>query len=174
LFFQPEADQPLTENWKSLGEKKFSNTEDLHLVWNVPYSPGKLKAVAKMNGKIVSTDIVQTAGDPAKIILTPDRTEISADGIDLSFVKVEIVDDEGRICPNADNLLKFNIKGQGSIAGVGNGNPISHEYFKAEERKAFHGLALVIIQSSGNTGEINLTATSDGLKKSEVIIKTKN
>ena len=174
LFFQPEADQPSAENWKSLGEKKFNDTEDLHLVWNVPYSPGTLKAVAKMNGKIVSTDEVQTAGDPAKIILTPDRTEISADGKDLSFIKVEIVDNEGRICPNADNLVKFKIKGEGFIAGVGNGNPVSHEYFKASERKAFHGLALIIIQSTDKTGEINLTAASDGLKESEVIIKTKN
>jgi len=174
LFLQPEADQPPAENWKSLGEKKFSDIEDLHLVWNVPYSPGILKAVAKKNGQIVSTDEVQTAGDPAKIILTPDRTEISADGKDLSFVKVEIVDDKGRVCPNADNLVKFNINGEGSIAGVGNGNPVSHEYFKTSERKAFHGLALVIIQSTEKSGEINITATSDGLNDSTIKIKTKN
>jgi beta-galactosidase len=84
------------------------------------------------------------------------------------------VDKEGRICPNADNQVKFDIKGEGSIAGVGNGNPVSHEYFKGKERKAFNGLALVIIQSTGKTGDINLTATSDGLKESEIIIKTKN
>ena len=101
------------ENWKSLGEKKFSDTEDLHLVWNVPYSPGTLKAVAKNNGKTVCTDEVQTAGAPAKIRLTPDRNEISAMGLDLSYVKVEIVDKEGRICPNADNLVKFKIEGDG-------------------------------------------------------------
>ncbi|MGE5847195.1 MAG: glycoside hydrolase family 2 TIM barrel-domain containing protein, partial [Ignavibacteria bacterium] len=110
LFFQPEADQP-SENWKSLGEKNFSDTEDLHLVWNVPYSPGTLKAVAKNNGKIICTDEIQTAGDPAKIILMPDHSEINADGKDLSFIKVEIVDNKGRICPNADNLVKFDIKG---------------------------------------------------------------
>ena len=160
-------------NGKSLGEKKFSDTKDLHLAWEVPYSPGTLKAVAKINGKIVCTDEVQTAGDPAKIILTPDRKEISADGTDLSYVKVEVVDKDGRICPNADNLIKFKIDGEGFIAGVGNGNPISHEYFKAKERKAFHGLALVIIQSTDKSGEINITASSDGLKESVVTIKTK-
>ena len=161
-------------NGKSLGEKKFSSTEDLHLEWNVLYTPGTLKAVAKNNGKIICTDEVQTAGDPAKIILIPDRTEISADGRDLSFVKVEIVDKEGYVCPNADNLVKFNINGEGSIAGVGNGDPISHEYFNVSERKAFHGLVLVIIKSKDKNGSINLTASSDGLKEAGITIKTKN
>ncbi len=161
-------------NGKSLGEKKFSDTKDLHLTWNVPYTPGTLKAVAKNNGKTVCTDEVQTAGDPAKIILIPDRKEINADGKDLSYVKVEVADKEGRICPDADNLIKFEVKGEGFIAGVGNGNPTSHEYFKTNERKAFHGLALVIIQSENKKGEINITANSDGLKESEAVIKTKN
>jgi beta-galactosidase len=161
-------------NGKSLGEKKFSDTEDLHLVWDVPYTPGTLKAIAKNNGKTVCTDEVQTAGAPVKIILTPDRSEIRADGEDLSYVKVEIVDKESRVCPNADNLVKFKIKGAGVITGVGNGNPISHEYFKASVRKAFHGLVLVVIQSTDKTGAIKLTATSDGLKEYGVSIKTKN
>jgi beta-galactosidase len=161
-------------NGKSLGEKKFSESDDLHLVWNVPYSPGTLKAVSKNNGKIICIDEIQSAGEPAKIILTPDRSEINADGKDLSFIKVEIVDKEGRICPNADNLINFNIKGEGFITGVGNGNPVSHEYFKANKRKAFHGLAQVIIQSADKKGKIAITATSVGLKESEVIIKTKN
>jgi beta-galactosidase len=160
-------------NGKSLGEKKFSDTDDLHLTWKVPYSPGTLKAGAKNNGKTVCMDEVQTADVPAKIMLTPDRTEIGADGDDLSYVKVEIMDMEGRVCPNADNLVKFNIKGAGVIAGVGNGNPVSHEYFRARVIKAFHGLALVVIQSTDKTGAIKLTATSDGLKEYGVTIKTK-
>ncbi len=173
LFFQPEADQPLAENWKSLGEKKFSDTEDLHLLWKVPYSLGILKAVAKNNGKTVCEDEVQTAGAPSKIMLTPDRIKISADGQDLSYVKVEIVDREDRVCPNADNLVKFKIKGKGVIAGVGNGNPVSHEYFKASERKAFHGLCLVVVQSTDKAGDVRLQATSEGLKESVITIKTK-
>ena len=160
-------------NGKSLGEKKFSDTEDLHLEWNVPYSPGTLKAVAKNNGKIVCMDEVQTAGAPAKIILTPDRTEINADGEDLSYVKVEIVDQEGRVCPNADNLVKFKIEGEGVIAGVGNGNPVSHEYFKANERKAFHGLCLAVVQSKREQGKIRLSAESEGLQAAEVFIQVK-
>ena len=160
-------------NGKSLGEKKFSGTEDLHLEWKVPYSAGTLKTVAKNNGKTVCTDEVETAGTPIKIMLTPDRPEISADGQDLSCIKVEIVDQEGRVCPNANNLVKFDIQGEGVIAGVGNGNPVSHEHFKAAERTAFHGLALVVVQSTDKAGEIKLKATSDGLKESGVTIKTK-
>jgi beta-galactosidase len=161
-------------NGKSLGEKKFSDTKDLHLVWKVTYSPGTLRAAAKNNGRIVSTDEIHTSGNPAKVLLTPDRVEISADGRDLSFINVEIVDNDGHVCPNADNLIRFDVNGEGSIAGVGNGNPLSHEYFKARERKAFHGLAQVIIQSTTKSGEINISASSDGLRGSKKTIRTKN
>jgi beta-galactosidase len=160
-------------NGKSLGEKKFSDTKDLHLVWRVPYAAGTLKAVAKNNGKIVFTDEVQTAGAPAKIVLTPDRTEINADGDDLSNIKIGIVDKEGRVCPNADNLVKFKIEGEGVIAGVGNGNPVSHEYFKASERTAFHGLCLAIVQSKREKGRIRLSAESEGLQGAVVSIQAK-
>ena len=160
-------------NGKSLGEKKFSDTKDLHVVWNVLYVAGTLKAIAKNNGKPVCTDEVQTAGAPAKIVLTPDHTQINADGEDLSNIKIEIVDNDGRVCPNADNLVKFKIEGRGVIAGVGNGNPVSHEYFKANERKAFHGLCLAIVQSKGERGAIRLTAESEGLQPAEVSILAK-
>jgi beta-galactosidase len=160
-------------NGKSLSEKKFSDTKNLHLEWTVPYTPGTLKAIAKNNGKIVSIDEIQTAGAPATIVLTPDRTEINSDGKDLSYIKIEIVDKEGHVCPNADNLVKFIIEGEGAIAGVGNGNPISHEYFKASERKAFHGLCLAVVRSKHERGKIRLTAESEGLEAAKVIIRVK-
>jgi beta-galactosidase len=160
-------------NGKSLGEKKFSDTQDLHLEWNVPYTQGTLKVVAKNNGKIVCTDEIQTAGAPAKIVLTPDRNEINANGEDLSYVTVEIVDKEGRICPNADNLVKFKIEGEGSIAGVGNGNAASHESYKTDKRKAFHGLCQAIIQSNRVKGTIRISAESDGLQAAKVLIQAK-
>ncbi len=161
-------------NGKSLGEKKFSDTKDLHLEWKVPYSPGILKAVAKNKGNAVCTNVVQTAGNPTKIILKPDRTQITADGKDLSFVKVEIVDQNGRICPNANNLVKFKINGEGFIAGVDNGDPVSHEHFKASERKAFNGLCLVVVVSTERSGKIYLEASSDGLEEAKVVIETKS
>jgi beta-galactosidase len=160
-------------NGKSLGEKKFSDTRNLHLEWKVPYTPGTLKAVAKNNGTTVCVDEIQTTDTPAKIVLSPDRNEINADGEDLSYIKVEIVDQNGRVCPNADNLVKFNIEGNGTIAGVGNGNPISHEYFKASERKAFHGLCLAVVRSKHEKGEIRISAESKGLLAAKVLIKVK-
>jgi beta-galactosidase len=160
-------------NGKSLGEKKFSDTEDLHLLWNVAYTPGTLKAVAKNNGNIICVDEIQTAGAPAKIVLSPDRKEINADREDLSYIKVEIVDQEGRVCPNADNQVIFKISGDGVIAGVDNGNAASHENFKADQRKAFHGLCLAIVQSKGKPGVIHLSAESNGLKAAEILIQAK-
>lgn len=160
-------------NGKSLGEKKFSDTKDLHLVWKVPYAAGTLRAIAKSIGKTVCVEEIQTAGAPSKIVLTPDHTEINADGDDLSNIKIEIMDKDGRICPNADNLVKFKIEGAGVIAGVGNGNPVSHEYFKANERKAFHGLCLAVIQSKRERGTIRLSAESEGLQAAEVLIQAR-
>lgn len=160
-------------NGKSLGEKRFSDTQELHLAWKVPYAPGTLRAVAKNKGKVVSVDEIRTAGAPARVVLRPDRNEISADGEDLSHVRIEIVDQEGRVCPNADNLVRFKIEGPGVIAGVGNGNPVSHEHFKARERKAFHGLCLAVIQSKRERGPVRLSAESEGLQAAEVLIQVR-
>jgi beta-galactosidase len=155
---------------RSLGEKAFRDTKDLHLEWKVPYRPGTLKAVAKRAGRAVAADSVSTAGRPAKIVLKPDRTGIRADGQDLSFIRVEIADREGRLCPDAGNTVIFRVTGAGSIAGVGNGNPVSHEPFNADRRKAFHGLALAVIRSSREPGGIRVTAESEGLEGARVFI----
>ena len=160
-------------NGKSLGEKKFSDTKDLHLVWKVPYAAGVLKAVAKNSGLIVCSDEVQTADAPAKIVLTADHTEINADSEDLSFVTVKVVDNKGRVCPNADNLVKFKIEGEGIIAGVGNGNSVSHESFKGDSRRAFHGLCQAIVESKHERGAIRLFAESEGLQSAQVVIQAK-
>ncbi|MFI5135770.1 MAG: hypothetical protein ACHQD9_07955 [Chitinophagales bacterium] len=119
------------------------------------------------------TDEVKTAGPAAKIILIADRSEIHADGKDLSFVTVRIEDAEGNLVPNADNEIQFQISGEGFIAGVDNGNQTSLESFKANHRKAFNGLCLAIIQSNGNKGEIQLNATSTGLQAAGIGIKAK-
>jgi beta-galactosidase len=131
-----------------------------------------LKAVSRKNGKVVLTREVRTAAEPAKIVLTPDRQTIKADGLDLSFVTVKVVDQNGTLVPLADNLIKFEVTG-GSIVGVDNGNQISHESFKAKQRKAFHGLALAIIQSKQKSGRIVLKASSDNLTPGSVVINAR-
>lgn len=157
-------------NGKSLGTKRKSG-DDLHVMWRVPFEPGTLKAVARTNGKVVLTQEVRTAGKPAKIVLIPDRKVIKADGSDLSFVTVKVVDENGTLVPDADNLVKFQLTGEGFIASVDNGSQTSHEPFKANYRKAFKGMCLAIIQSKSKVGRIVLNATSDGLAPASVVIE---
>ena len=133
------------------------------MCWRVKYEPGELLAVAKRNGRVVRSASVSTAGEPAAIRLTPDRRVITADGVDLSFVTVEVVDKEGRLCPNASNLIHFDVTGAAFIAGVDNGSPISLERFKDNKRKAFYGKCLLVIQNNGNAGKVTITATGDSL-----------
>jgi beta-galactosidase len=148
-------------------------TADLHLEWDVPYEPGTLKAVGKIDGKVVYTEEVHTAGKPAAIKLTADRDTLNADKRDVSIIKVEVIDSNGNVVPTADNLVQFSIKGEGNIIGVGNGNPLDHDSFKASQRKAFNGLCLAVVQSANNKGQIKISASSDGLKEASVEIVTK-
>ena len=159
-------------NGKSLGIKKKSG-DDLHLKWPVIYSPGKLVAIAKKNGKEILKEEIRTAGAPAKIIMLPDRNVIKANGVDLSYVTIITVDKDGILVPNTDNLIKFKTEGEGFIAGVDNGDPTSLFSLKGNEMKAFHGLCMAVIQSNGKAGKIKLTATSEGLQNAAVEVKVK-
>lgn len=159
-------------NGKSLGIKKKTG-DDMHVMWRTIYEPGTLKAVSRKDGKVVLTKEIKTAGAPAKIILTADRSSIKADGKDLSFVTVTVVDKDGNMVPDAANLVKFNISGNGFIAGTDNGCETDLTSFKSTERKAFNGLALAVLQSNGKAGNIKLTATSDGLSYANIDIQTK-
>jgi len=159
-------------NGKSLGTKS-KKGDELHLMWRVSFTPGALKAIARKGGKEILTQEIKTAGKPAKIKLTADRQTINADGKDLSFVTVAIVDKDGVLVPNADNLVKFNIEGNGTIAGVDNGYQISHEPFKASYRKAYNGLCLAVVQAKRKSGNITLTAVSEGLQNEKIVIEAK-
>ena len=147
------------------------DAEHLHVVWNVTFEPGTVKVVARKEGVETASQEIHTAGEPAQIRLTPDRNTIKADGKDLSFITVEILDEDGNLCPNAENLVEFNINGNGFIAGVDNGSPISLERFKDSKRKAFYGKCLVVVQNDGKSGNIQIEATSEGLKHAQTTIK---
>lgn len=116
---------------------------------------------------------IRTAEEPARIVLVPDRKTIKANGADLSFVTAKVVDRNGMVVPVADNLIRFEVTGPGSIVGVDNGNQISHESFKGKQRKAFHGMALAIIQSRPEAGRIVLKASSDNLPSTSIVINTR-
>jgi beta-galactosidase len=161
-------------NDKSLGKKKTNRSTEFKAVWDVPYQPGVLKATGYHGGKPINTAILQTAGDPVRIRLTADRNEITADGQDLSYITVELLDDKGIRNPAAENLVKFDIEGDGKIAGVGNANPISTESCQANERKAWQGRCLVIIKSGYEGSKIVVKALSGNLEQASVIVNSKN
>ncbi len=114
---------------------------------------------------------MKTAGEPARIELIPDRSIITADGKDLSFITVRILDEAGTVVPFAENRVKFTLKGEGVIAGVDNGDPVSHESFRADSRKAFHGLCLLVVKAKKSEGEIEVIAESEGLSSASVFLK---
>jgi len=159
-------------NGKSVGIRKKTG-DDLHVMWRLTYQPGTLKAISRKNGRVVLTSVIHTAGKPAKIELLADRSVINADGKDLSFITVKILDKDGNVVPDADNKVDFKLNGNAFIAGVDNGDPVSHDPFKADYRKAFHGLALAIVQAKETPGDVTFTATSKGLAPATVVVKMK-
>ena len=171
-YFNHADEVELFLNGRSQGMKRKHNG-DLHVFWRLSFEPGVLKAVSRKNGQVVLTSEVRTAEAPARIVLVPDHQTIKADGSDLSFVTVKVVDKNGTLVPDADQLIKFDVTGQGLIAGVGNGNPISHESFKSSQRKAFHGMALAIVQAKRRSGQIVLKATADNLAPASIVINAR-
>jgi hypothetical protein len=150
----------------------YEPTYKYRLRWNeVLYEPGELKAVAYKDGKKIGEAVMRTAGEPEQIRLTPDRKELEATGDDLCYILVEALDQDGNPCPLADQLIRFDIEGPAEIAGVGNGNPLSLEPFKADYRKLFYGKAMLILRTKqGQTGKIRVFAESDGLPATEITI----
>lgn len=135
-----------------------------HLLWRVAYAPGLLHAVARKGGRVELTQDIRTSGPAARLVLTPDRDTISADGEDLSFVTVSAVDRQGIPVPNAEPLVHVRLDGPATIAGVDNGDEIDHERFQRDSVRLFEGRALVIVRASRQSGVVALTATSTGLQ----------
>jgi len=174
-------------NGQSLGRKDMK--KDSHLAWNVKYAPGVIEARGYKNGKVVMTAKRETTGPAAKLALSADRTEISADGEDVAMFAVEVQDAQGRVVPIADNQVSFRllreggtvgignagyrIHGEGRAIGVGNGDPTSHETDKGSSRKAFNGLCMALVQSVKTAGNITVEASSPGLTSATVTIYAK-
>jgi len=158
-------------NRNSLGTKRKSG-DTLHVSWRVNYQPGTIKAISRKNGKIVLSKEIKTAGAPAKIQLIADKKTLSANGEDLSFITVKILDAEGNLVPYADNLVNFEVRGEGSISGVDNGSQTSTESFKASYRKAYHGLCLLIVKSTEKKGSIVIKASGKNIGGSSVELKS--
>ena len=179
-------------NNQSLGIKKFNkketsdgrsyqegaNPHELYLEWKVAYQPGTLEAVARDDqGKEIARDKIVTAGQPAGVRLVKEEHAIAADGKDLTYIYYEIVDRDGNVVPTANNLVRFQLHGQGQLVGVDNGEQASRERYKEQAdgswiRKAFNGKGVAIVKSTDQAGKFTLTAHSDLLKSDQVTIFT--
>ena len=156
-------------NGKSLGKKDMPRNG--HLQWSVNYQPGTLEAVAYKNGKKLTTKI-ETTGAPSEVVVTPYKTTMLADGRDATVINITVADKQGRLVPDANNLIQFSISGDAKIIGVGNGDPSSHEADKildgnpiaiGWQRHLFNGKCQVIVQSGKTASTIKFEAKSDGL-----------
>lgn len=172
-YYNNADEVELFVNGRSEGIRRKADSHQFHVMWQVEFQPGEIKVVARKDGKDVRSKTVRTAGAPYAIRLTPDRATIDSDGKSLCFVTVEVTDKDGNLCPLATNQIFFDIDGEAFIAGVDNGCQTSLERFKANNRKAFFGKCLVVLQSTKKAGDITLTAKSAGLEKAVLSIGSK-
>jgi beta-galactosidase len=162
-------------NGKSIGRKSVSAETEFKALLKVKYEPGELKAIGYEAGKKEAEWILRTAGAPQMIKLSADREVIKADGYDLSYITVELLDEHGNRVYDwiEDKVIDFVIEGEGDIIGVGNANPTSVESFQKPQRKTFRGRCLILIKSTLKAGTITLKATAQGLKQSTIEINSK-
>ena len=153
----------------------FKRQKRYRLMWmDTKYEPGTVKVVAyNEKGDAVAEKEIHTAGKPDHIELVADRNEIKADGKDLSFVTVRVVDKEGNLCPDAQHLIKYAVKGAGTYRAGANGDPTSLELFHVPQMKVFNGMMTAVVQSTDKPGEITLTATGKGLKSGRLVLISK-
>jgi len=170
--FSNSEEVELFLNNKSLGVKRINRSESLRAEWLVPFAPGELKAVGRNQGQVVSTDIVRTAGVPKRLEVLADRSEIAADGADLSFLEVRLVDEKGVVCRDSDRMVRVAVEGAGALVGVDNGSATNHAPFKGQQVETFYGRCRLIVKSTKQPGSIRLKVTADGVGGGEATIAT--
>ena len=164
----------LENSWDEASEKALKRQSRYRLMWmDTKYEPGTVKVVAYNEaGEAVAEKEIKTAGKPHHIELSVDRATIEANGKDLAFVTVSVVDKDGNLCPAADNLIEFSVAGEGHYRAGANGNSVSLELFHEPKMKAFSGMMTAIVESNDTPGTITLTARSKGLKSAKIVIKS--
>jgi len=161
-------------NGKSLGEKTFGKNkdDDMQLVWQVPYQPGKLTVQAKQGSEVVLEQTRYTAGKPASVAISADKSIIKANKRDVVHLEIDVVDKQGYPVPAADNRLNFTLDGPGKLIGVENGDILDLEPHKVPTRKAFMGKVLALVQATDTSGDIIVTVSGAGLKSQQVVINS--
>lgn len=160
-------------NGKSFGEKETNRSTKFFATWKIPYVAGELKALGFTSGKKANSASLKTANKPVAIKLSADKTLLKSDNQDLSYITVQLVDENGHINPKSDQLINFSIIGDGEIVGVGNANPLSLESYQQTQRRAWKGRCLAIVKSNHNSGKIILKAEGIGLKPAEIELVTR-
>jgi beta-galactosidase len=158
---------------KLIEERPTTRAEQFKASFKVPYAPGVLKAVGVQGGKAVAETVLRTVGEAAQVRLTADRTTLRADGQDLSYITVEVVDKNGLPHPQAGHQVTFHISGPGLIMAVGNADMTSDEMYQGNQRKLFNGKALVVVRTSRSAGAISLTASATGLKPATLSLQSR-
>jgi len=164
----------LTLNDQLIGTQRLSEATFGALRWTVPYKPGVLKAVGRVNGAEVCEYKLQTAGPARRLELTPDTTRLQADGKDICHLKFQVVDAQGVRVPDAGPEVTFEISGPAKLLGIENGDVNSPEPYQDPTRKAFHGRGLAIFQSTTASGKVRITATGPDLDPATIELETVN
>ena len=159
---------------KSLGIRESNVSNEFIASWQVPYKSGKLSAVAYKNGEVVTQTNLITAGKVNSLIISADRDEIKADGMDLSYITIQAIDEGGIRNPLSENYVEYEITGPAMILAVASSNPMSTESYQGNGRKLYQGRGLVIIKSTGESGKIWIKAQSKGLESAELVIHAVN
>ena len=166
---------PLRETENPESQKTFERQKRYRLMWlNTKYEPGSVKVIAYNDkGEAVAEKEIHTAGKPYQIKLTADRNYIKADGKDLAYITVEVVDKEGNVCPNVNDLVQFEVKGAGKFRASANGDATSLDLFHEPKMHLFNGKLMAIVQASEKTGEIIFKAKSQKIKGNQIKIQVK-
>lgn len=156
-------------------QKSFERQKRYRLMWmNTKYEPGTVKVVAyDADGNAVAEKEIHTAGKPHRIVLEPDRSQINADGDDIAFINVRIVDKDGNFCPTEDREITITVKGAGSFKAVANGNAASIESFQKPQMKLFSGQLTALVQAAEKGGNLTVEAKARGVKSAKVEIVVK-
>jgi len=165
-------------NGKSYGKKRKSNETLQHryrLMWmDVVYEPGEIRVVGyDANGNITEEKTVRTAGKPDHIEVVADRRELTADGKDLAYLTIRIVDKDGNLCPHDSRLVNFTVKGNGTYRASANGDPTSLDLFHLPRMHAFSGELTAIVQAGETTGPIIFEAKAGGVKSGKITLSTR-
>ena len=162
-------------SYSAEAQKTFERQKRYRLMWmDTKYEPGTVRVVAyDEDGKAVAEQEIRTSGKPHRLVLEADRNVISADGKDLSFITVSVVDKDGNPCPNVNELVKFNVKGAGSYRAGANGDPASLDLFHLPQMHLFNGKLVAIVEADETPGTITLEANAKGLESSNIKIQTK-